>query len=143
MKKKKKKTVSNSRPGHAIYTRTLQLVSAVTFLQLVALSPFIHPSCRLTFDSQLVTERYSQPVHIQVQTTSAHTGTANQCTYRYSKPVHIPVQPTSAHTGTANQCTYRYSQPVHIRRGIKKFPDWTCRLECMYLIYVWAASPSK
>ena len=30
-----------------------------------------------------------------------------------------------------------------IRRGIKKFPDWTCRLECMYLIYVWAASPSK
>ena len=27
--------------------------------------------------------------------------------------------------------------------GIKKFPDWSCTLECMYLIYVWAASPSK
>ena len=32
---------------------------------------------------------------------------------------------------------------IEIQGCIKKIPDWTYRLECMYLIQVWAASPSK
>jgi len=35
------------------------------------------------------------------------------------------------------------SLSIHVRGCIKKFRDWAYRLECIYLIKVWAASLSK